>query len=771
MTFAKYPVTGGGSGSGDVVGPASSVNNALTLFSGTTGKLLKSGGVGSANQILVTDGTTPSWSGDPAVSTLGLKASNNQFTFNDGGPGTTTLNINIGGSDVTLSVPAMSSNSNFIMNRTIQEFEDQMVFKGGLQSVGTLFVSSTLSGNGYNITATVPAASRSYQLPDAGGSADFILSTGTQTIGGTSLTLNPTTLIIPGSITMAANTFARSGAHDLTLTTTAGTNVTLPTTGTLATLGGAETFTGNKVFSGTVELPGTVAYTSAGSIVKGGVGALTLTNASAATLSFAGTGTVTVPTGTYTLAGLSLGNVFTVAQTFTATNNYTSAGAITKSGAGTLTLTNASNAGLTFSGAFTLTVPATGTVDLIGTAQTISAVKTHSAAIAFSGGTAANLSIWAAANVLRQRGGTSGWAVDNTSGNAILSATDAGAFTAGILTGTGFVNNIYGGATNSALSDALRITQLGTGATETGLLFGGRNTSGAVAGYARVSNLIEDSTSGTHSGSFKIYTAVGGVLTEKFIISSAGAHSIGPTAGGVSHVMYASNNTATAHGFVLNSSAALTVDTATNYIAASGRTSDGNDAQIGVRKNAGLNATAYLGLRTADNVQNWMWVDDNDNFRISTNISNIGSENGTFIGGPSMGYETGTFTPGVEGTTLAGVGTYTKQNGHYTRIGNICWVTCFIGWSAHTGTGNIRITGLPFTSRNVTDNFALGTVNANGTYVKPANTAIVGEVDQNSTKIIVQTYSTSGTDLARTALAIDTACTSFGGTFVYTCTF
>ena len=37
----------------------------------------------------------------------------------------------------------------------------------------------------------------------------------------------------------------------------------------------------------------------------------------------------------------------------------------------------------------------------------------------------------AASNVLRQRGGTSGWAVDNTSGNDIISATDAGAWTLG----------------------------------------------------------------------------------------------------------------------------------------------------------------------------------------------------------------------------------------------------------------------------------------------------------------------------------------------------
>jgi len=223
------------------------------------------------------------------------------------------------------------------------------------------------------------------------------------------------TFSIPGSITMAANTFARSGAHDLTLTTSGGTNVTLPTTGTLATLGGAETFTGNKVFSGTLTVPATVTYASAGSIVK--------------------------------------------------------------SGAGALTLTNASNAGLTFSGAFTLTVPATGTADLIGTAQTISAIKTHSAAIAFTGGTSANGSIWFSSNTLGIRGGTSGLQIQNTSGTAILSATDAGGVTLGPSTpgtSTGLtVNTAASGnyaatifATTNGSGDGLRITAASRTAVE-----------------------------------------------------------------------------------------------------------------------------------------------------------------------------------------------------------------------------------------------------------------------------------------------------------------
>ena len=39
--FVRYPVVGGGGGGGDVAGPSSSTDNALAVFDGLTGKLLK----------------------------------------------------------------------------------------------------------------------------------------------------------------------------------------------------------------------------------------------------------------------------------------------------------------------------------------------------------------------------------------------------------------------------------------------------------------------------------------------------------------------------------------------------------------------------------------------------------------------------------------------------------------------------------------------------------------------------------------------------------
>lgn len=68
-------------------------------------------------------------------------------------------------------------------------------------------------------------------------------------------------------------------------------------------------------------------------------------------------------------------------------------------------------------------------------------------------------------------------------------------------------------------------------------------------------------------------------------------------------------------------------------------------------------------------------------------------------------YKEGTFTPLITGATTAGVGTYTSNVGRYTKIGRLVNFTINITWTAHTGTGNTEITGLPYTSANTTDTF------------------------------------------------------------------
>jgi hypothetical protein len=85
-----------------------------------------------------------------------------------------------------------------------------------------------------------------------------------------------------------------------------------------------------------------------------------------------------------------------------------------------------------------------------------------------------------------------------------------------------------------------------------------------------------------------------------------------------------------------------------------------------------------------------------------------------------------TYTPVISGGTTAGVGTYTTQTGKYYRIGTICFFKATVTWTAHTGTGTIRIS-LPLTaiSDGMDTPLAVGIIN---NYVSVASSQILADV-------------------------------------------
>lgn len=119
-------------------------------------------------------------------------------------------------------------------------------------------------------------------------------------------------------------------------------------------------------------------------------------------------------------------------------------------------------------------------------------------------------------------------------------------------------------------------------------------------------------------------------------------------------------------------------------------------------------------------------------------------------------YEEGTFTPTIVGTTSAGAGTYSEQNGYYTKVGNRVYVNIALAWSAHTGTGNMRISGLPFTNENVTGNLAIPSFWVADLALTAGN-VIQGFVNTNGTQILLYQVPTGGG--ASTLVPIDTAAT------------
>ena len=75
---------------------------------------------------------------------------------------------------------------------------------------------------------------------------------------------------------------------------------------------------------------------------------------------------------------------------------------------------------------------------------------------------------------------------------------------------------------------------------------------------------------------------------------------------------------------------------------------------------------------------------------------------GAYLGGTGSAnklddYEEGTFTPTLGGGTSFGTTTYTTQTGTYTKIGDTVHLRIYLDVSATTGSGFLKIGGIPFT--------------------------------------------------------------------------
>ena len=62
-------------------------------------------------------------------------------------------------------------------------------------------------------------------------------------------------------------------------------------------------------------------------------------------------------------------------------------------------------------------------------------------------------------------------------------------------------------------------------------------------------------------------------------------------------------------------------------------------------------------------------------------------------------YEEGAWNPRIQGSSTAGTTTYNEQHGSYTKIGTLVTLRGYVNWSAATGTGQVRIYGIPFANR------------------------------------------------------------------------
>ena len=114
-------------------------------------------------------------------------------------------------------------------------------------------------------------------------------------------------------------------------------------------------------------------------------------------------------------------------------------------------------------------------------------------------------------------------------------------------------------------------------------------------------------------------------------------------------------------------------------------------------------------------------------------------------------YEEGTWTPSV---VASGGGSPTQTNsGAYTKIGRTVSLWCRINLSAHSGSGNMNISGLPFSANGSV--FYGGTLNYASGLTIPANTVLCPTV--YTTNLNLYTLSTTSGSLTVTDLALDVA--------------
>lgn len=122
--------------------------------------------------------------------------------------------------------------------------------------------------------------------------------------------------------------------------------------------------------------------------------------------------------------------------------------------------------------------------------------------------------------------------------------------------------------------------------------------------------------------------------------------------------------------------------------------------------------------------------------------------------------DNGSWTPTLIGSTTAGTTSYTTQQGYYTKIGSLVFITGTIVITAATGTGNATIGALPFTIRNqangsVTGNVLLAPAAASWPYVTgTTHLTLLGLINSTTCGIYCSGTGVTGAQLAMANAAL-----------------
>lgn len=613
-----------------------------------------------------------------------------------------TLNQNTTGSAATLTTPRAIYGNNFDGSAAL-----------------TQIIASTYGGTGNGFTKfSGPATSeKTFTLPNASATILTTNAVVTGAQGGTGVNNSGKTITLGGN-------FTTSGAFATTLTVTAGTNVTLPTTGTLATLAGSESLTNKDLTSGTNTFP-TFNQNTTGSAAKWTTARNLAGNSvdGSANVAFANKFIVQGTTD----SGLS-GAQFLGALGTGLVKNTTTTGVLSIATSGTDYAPATSGSSILYgngAGGFSNVTVGSG---LDFTAGTLSSTATGT----IGGSTGAT------DNAILRADGT---------GGSTLQSSGATIDDSGNITATSLIGLVQ---TYSTANSSNLVVQNTTGAATT-----------SQAEYQLLSSSAMQYRVGMRGSSAS--TVGAGRSYAGLIIGTQGV----TEASSGTHPLFAQ---AAIRAPSYTNAAGATDYAATLYIEGpqSGITPASGDYATWI--DAGeLRVDGDIGDTT--NRVNKLWATDAE----FTNAPTIGGTSATGTGGlvratsptlvtPTLGaaaatsinfggtslsvYQEGTFTPTVTGSSTAGTGTYGTQVGYYTVTGNRLSFDIYLSWTAHTGTGNLQVSNLPFTptSYSALNVYYSGLTTA-------ANTQLCAYTNSGTTNIVLYRCASAS---ASVAVAMDT---------------
>lgn len=171
------PVANGGTGNNTFTSNGVLYGNSLS----PTGPVLSSAAGTTGTVFIGTTGTAPSFSATPIVTSLTATATTNQLVL--GTTNTTTISAAAPVASRTYTVPDVTTGANFVMTEGAQTVNGAKTFTSTITASATTNQLVLGTTNTTTISATAPAASRTYTVPDVSAAATFILATDTPAIG------------------------------------------------------------------------------------------------------------------------------------------------------------------------------------------------------------------------------------------------------------------------------------------------------------------------------------------------------------------------------------------------------------------------------------------------------------------------------------------------------------------------------------------------------------------------------------------------------------